>query len=194
MNLRHPRLADAKHRADFFHREFLEVVEREHVLFFLGQFRDGSRQQMLHLRTQAEEKRRILRCFGQRVGKVFFLAVPRRLNAQAADFEAIEFGQQGCNSASRMPIARASSFPWGAAQFEAELAVGLLDLARLAAQLARSPVNLPQAVKDGAPNAELGVGTELHMLGVVELVQRVDQPDTPAWTRSSNGTCRGRRS
>ena len=49
--------------------------------------------------------------------------------------------------------------------------------ARLAPQLARSPVHFAQAVEDGAADAKLGVGAELHVLGLIELVERVDQSD-----------------
>ena len=55
--------------------------------------------------------------------------------------------------------------------------MGLFDLARLAPQLARTPVHFAQAVENGAADAELGVGAELHVLGVIELVEGVDQPD-----------------
>ena len=68
-------------------------------------------------------------------------------------------------------------FGGSAAQLQAELAVGFFDLARLAPQFARTPVHFAQAVEDGAADAELGVGTELHVLGAVKLVERVDQSD-----------------
>ena len=49
--------------------------------------------------------------------------------------------------------------------------------AAFAAQVPRSPVDLAQAVEHRAPNAELGVGAELHVLGAVKLIQSIDEAD-----------------
>ena len=51
----------------------------------------------------------------------------------------------------------------------------LFQAARLAAQVARAPVHVAQAVEDGAPNTELGVGGEAHILAGVVLVHGIDQ-------------------
>ena len=45
-----------------------------------------------------------------------------------------------------------------------------------APQIARTPVHFAQTVQNGAADAELGIGPELHMLGPVKLVQGIDQP------------------
>src|SRR6202789_744492 len=47
--------------------------------------------------------------------------------------------------------------------------------ATLAAKLAWAPIQDPQRVQDCAPNAELRVTLELHLLVVVELAERVNQ-------------------
>ena len=51
------------------------------------------------------------------------------------------------------------------------------DFARLAPQLARSPIHFAQAVENRSPDAELGIRAELHMLGEIKLVERIDQPN-----------------
>src|SRR5271165_1199381 len=178
MNLRHARLADAQHRSYFLHGELLEVIERQNVLFLVRQLANDAGQQVFHLRTQAAEKRCVLGRIGQVVAQIFFLAVPGRLDAQAADFEAVELAQQVLQLLQGHPeFGRDFVFRGGAAQLQAELAVGFFDLARLAPQLARTPVHFAQTVEDGAADAELGVGTELHLLGTVKLVERVDQSE-----------------
>ena len=56
---------------------------------------------------------------------------------------------------------------------------GFLHGAPLAAKLARTPVQNPQRIQNRAADAELRVTLELHLLGMVELVERVDQTHNP---------------
>src|SRR5438128_2611741 len=55
--------------------------------------------------------------------------------------------------------------------------MGLLQPTRLAAQVARAPIQLPQTVENGSSNTKLGITAELHMLGAVVLVQGIDQSE-----------------
>ncbi len=64
-----------------------------------------------------------------------------------------------------------------AAQAQLQIAVGLFDAASLAAQMPRAPVHFAEAVQDGAANAELGVGFQLHVLAGIEFLHGVDQAD-----------------
>src|SRR5207249_11246073 len=58
-----------------------------------------------------------------------------------------------------------------------QAAMGLLQPTRLAAQIARAPIQLPQTVENGSANTKLGITAELHMLGAVVLVQRINQSE-----------------
>ncbi len=49
---------------------------------------------MFHLRAEALEERRFFRLGRNVVGEIFFFAVSGILDAQAAQFEAVEFGEQ----------------------------------------------------------------------------------------------------
>ena len=178
MNLGDPRFSGAKHRSHFFHGEIVEVIECQHLLFLFRQLGNHPRQEFFHLRALTTEIGRILRRTRKVVAQVFFLATPRRLDAQAAHLQTVQFSQQvlqllqGHAQFGGYLVLRGDP-----AQFQTELAVGFLDLARLAPQLSRTPIHLPQAVEDGAADAKLGVRAELHMFGAVELVERVHQSD-----------------
>jgi len=53
---------------------------------------------------------------------------------------------------------------------------GLFDGAALPAQLARTPVESPQAVQNRSPDAELRITAKLHLLGGIELGEGIHQP------------------
>jgi len=62
-----------------------------------------------------------------------------------------------------------------------ELAVGLLEHARLLAHAPRHPVHPAQTVEDRAPDAELRIGRERRLLRRIEFLHGVEQPlDAPA--------------
>src|ERR1035438_9919163 len=62
-----------------------------------------------------------------------------------------------------------------AAQLGLQLLRDGFQAAAFAAQVARTPVHVPQTVQNGSPNAELGIGGKAHLLVGVELVHGVDQ-------------------
>ena len=173
MNLRDARFANAENGAYLFHGEFLEVVEREHALLFLRQFRDGFGEQMLESRNVGSGRTASLPAWAAtESAKVFFLAAVSGLDAQAADFECVEFREQALKFVE--PEAERVCqivFVGSPAQLDRDLVVRLFDLAALAAEFARAPVEFPQAVEDGAANAELGVGAELNVLRLVEFAR-----------------------
>src|SRR5579872_4013708 len=178
MNLRHSGFSDAEHRSHLPHGEFLEIVESEHLLFLLRQFSNYPGQKVFHLRAQAAEKRRVFGSIWKVIAQVFFFSVPRRLDAQTSDLQAVQLAEQVLKILkSHAHLGGHLVLGGGTAQLEAQLAVRLLDLSRLAPQLARSPVHFAQAVEDGAADAKLGIGAELHVLGTVELVESIDESD-----------------
>src|SRR5208337_1298764 len=97
-------------------------------------------------------------------------AVAMRLDAQAAEFEAVEFGEQG------LQLVKVDAHFMGdfifvgqASELAGKLGVGGIDEAAFAAQFARAPVEFAETVEDGAADAELGIRTELHVLGEIKL-------------------------
>src|SRR5713101_5871154 len=95
MNLGNARLANAERGSDFLHGEFFVVVKGENALFFFRQFGNGLLEQVFHLRAEALEERCFLGLGWEVVGEILFLAVAGRLDVQAAEFETVEFGEQG---------------------------------------------------------------------------------------------------
>ena len=75
----------------------------------------ASGEQVLHFRTQALQKRRFLGLGGDEIGEIFLFAVARRFDAQAAEFEAVEFGEQALQFArGRFPSPARFQFSLGA--------------------------------------------------------------------------------
>src|ERR1700737_4560905 len=96
---------------------------------------------------------------------------------QAADLESLQIPQQlliliqvKFHLAGNLVLRR------GTAQALRHRSDRLFDRTTLATQLARTPVQRAQRVQDRPANAELGVALELHLLAVVELGERIDQP------------------
>src|SRR5580704_3587912 len=178
MNLRHPGLPYPQHRPHFLHRQFFKVIKSQHLLLFFRQVRDHPRQQCLHLRTHATEKWRVLGCVRQVIAQIFLLAVPRRFQVKTAHFEPVQFSQQLLEFPQfQIQLRRYLHLRRSAAQLQTQLALRLFHPARLAPQVPRPPVHFPQTVQHRAPDAELGIGTELHLLRAIELVERIDQSD-----------------
>src|ERR1700674_1796518 len=57
--------------------------------------------------------------------------------------------------------------------------MGLLNLARFAAQMARTPVQLTQTVQNGSANMKFRIGLKLDVLTWIKFFNCVDQPDHP---------------
>jgi hypothetical protein len=178
MNLGDTRLADPQRGGDCFHGEFFIIVECENSLLFFRQFGNGLLQQMLHLGAEALEERRFLGLGWNAVGKIFFFAVAGRLDPQAAEFEAVEFGNQGLQFVQvDAHLMGDFIFVGRASELAGKVAVDGIDEAAFPTQFARAPVKFAKAVDDGAANAKLGLTTELHLLGQIELVEGVDESD-----------------
>ena len=60
MNLGNARFADAQHRAHFFHGEFFEMIESEHLALARGKLADGLLQQAVHFGAQRQVVRILL--------------------------------------------------------------------------------------------------------------------------------------
>src|SRR6185369_7577800 len=100
-----------------------------------------------------------------------------RLDPQTADLESGNFSQQKLqapqiNAQFGCQLGLAGITP----QRGTQCVVGFLQPPGLAPQVARTPVHLPQTIQDRSPDAKLGVGPELDVLAVVELLQRINQP------------------
>jgi hypothetical protein len=65
----------------------------------------------------------------------------------------------------------------GAAELGHERLNCLLDGTALAPQFPGAPVEGAQVVQDGAADAELGVASELYLLGWIEFAESVEQAD-----------------
>src|SRR5208282_2457491 len=192
MNLGNARFANAECRSHLLHGEFFIIVEGENALFLFRQFGNGFGQKMFHLRAQALEVGCLFRLRGDAVGEVFVFAVARILDAQAAEFEAVEFGEQGLQLVKVNPhLLRDFIFGGGAAELAGEIAVRRINEAAFAAQFARAPVQFAETVEDGAADTELGVRTELHLLGQIELVEGVDQSDDAGMNQVFEGHVAG---
>src|SRR5260370_20745491 len=171
MNLGNARLANAERGSDFLHGEFLIVVKGKNALFCFRQFGNGLLKQVLHLRAEALEKRCFLGLGWEVVGEIFFSAVAGRLDVQAAEFETVEFGEQGLQFVKvDAHLTGDFIFVERASEPSGKLTVGGIDESALSPQLAPAPVEFAETVEDGAADAELGVRTELHVLGEIELV------------------------
>src|SRR5882672_3279499 len=57
--------------------------------------------------------------------------------------------------------------------------MGLLNLAGLAAQMARTPIQFTKTVQDGSANPEFRVRPELHVLARIKFFHCIDQADHP---------------
>src|SRR5271168_1961108 len=141
MNLGNARFANAERGPNFFHGEFFVVVEREDALLLFWQFGNSLRQQMLHLRAETLEEWRFLGLRWEMIREVFFLTVAGRLDAQAAQFETIEFGEQRLQFA-ELDAHLVSDFVFAgrAAQLAREFEIGGVDETTLPAQFPRAPV------------------------------------------------------
>src|SRR6202521_1468811 len=178
MNLGNPRFANAEGDSDFLHGEFVVVVKRENALFLIRQFGDGILEQMLRLRAEALEEGCFLGLGWDVVGEIFFFAVARRLDAQAAEFKAVQLSEQGLQFLKLdAHLLGDFMFVGGASEFSGKLGIGGVDQAAFAPQFARAPVEFAEIVEDSAADAELGIRTELHVLREIELIEGVDKPD-----------------
>ncbi len=178
MYLRDARFSDSESETDLFHSESFIVIEREYLAFFFRQLGDGLLEQVLHLGPKTEEEWGFFGVGGDVVGEVLFFLLERRSHAQAAEFQAIEFREQGLELMEiEVHFAGEFTFRRNTAELGGEQAVGLLDQTAFAAEVAWSPIQFTQAIEDGAADPELGIRAELDVLGQIELTERVDEAD-----------------
>src|SRR3981081_661130 len=78
-----------------------------------------------------------------------------------------------------------------APELAGKLGVGGIDEAAFAAQFARTPVKFAKAVENGSANTKLGVRTELHVLGEIKLIERVDESDNAGMDQVFKGYVAG---
>src|SRR5579875_1247069 len=174
VDLAHAGFADAEHGADFLHRQFLEVVQGHELALAIGQFLDRLRQFALQLRSQADE---VGVLFG-RVGEIDAGLFAGKLRFEAAQLEAAQFAEELLELLQLHAQLGGDFFvAGGAAEGGVQAGMGLLDAARLAAQLARAPIEGAQAVENGAANAEFGVRGQGDVFAGVVLAHRVHQAD-----------------
>ena len=130
-----------------------------------------------HLGAQTKKQRRFFRVVRQIFTQVFFPPVARRLDPQTADLQSGNFSQQELQAAQiNAQFGGQLGLAGIASQRRTQGVVSFLQPPGLAPQIARAPVHLPQTVQDRPPDTELGIGPELDMLAVIELLQRINQP------------------
>src|SRR5437764_13982586 len=108
--------------------------------------------------------------------QVFLAPVFGRNNAKTADFKRIDFAEQLLYFLEReLQLGCELRFGWMPAQLEPQLIVSFLQHPRLAPQVTRAPVHLPQAVENRSTNAELCIRTELYAFVEVKLLKCIYQ-------------------
>lgn len=177
MNLGHAGFSNGQDYADFFHGEFLKIVEAEHLAFFFVEFLDGFGKDGAYFRAQREVERIFL---GACRGHSNFLLDEAvvGLTLKAAEIQAVKFAQEplefdefNAETGSDLRLRRRAS------EFRGEFTVDLFDLPSLAAEVAGAPVQLTQAVENGAANAKARIGPKLDSLAGIEFVHRVNEPE-----------------
>jgi len=146
------------------------------TLFFI-EFVDSGRQQNSDLGAKSKLEGIFLGASGndrtELVATVGFKLRLKTGEVEAAKFaeELLKFGEWKAQTPGKLGLGRC------AVEFGGEFAIGVLNAARLAAEIARAPVHLPKAVQNGAANAKAGVRLELHILAGVEFIDCVDQAE-----------------
>ena len=137
--------------------------------------RNGIGQPLFELALQAAEERVFIRPAGH-IRQLLLARILVALEMQRADLQALQIAQQllvlvqiHAQLPGHLRLGRRVSQP------RRENANRLLDGAALAAQLARAPVQGSETVQNRAPDTELGVAAELHLLGRIELGKGVHQ-------------------
>src|ERR1700722_1725630 len=174
MNLRNSRLADMHDRTDFFHCEFLEVVEAEYFSVAARQLRDRRLEQSCHLRS----KRLFIRVFSIRFDRTLhpLFAVRVRSRLQARNLQTTKLAHKSLEIFEAKLHFRGDFGLIGlVAKFRLATQGRLLEAAALPAQSSRPPVQEPQAVENRAPNTNLGIVLELNVLARLKFPRRIHQ-------------------
>jgi hypothetical protein len=180
VDLAHPALGDVEHLADLAEREALVVVERQHELLPLRQPVDGGGEHLLGL-LHLERGDRAGVAVGDRVADGHGLTPigpDRDCLLEGDEPEERDLPEQVLEVVlGHAELLRHLAVGRGPVQVVLELAVRLLDGARLRPHRARHPVDRAQLVDDRAADPGDGIRLELVAAAGVELVDGVDQPE-----------------
>src|ERR1019366_2910917 len=95
---------------------------------------------------------------------------------ESANLEALQIAEQLLILSQRKPHLRGYlAFAWRITSACRKCPYCLFHRSAFTAQLARTPVQCSQAVKDRSPDTELRVASKLHLFGWIELGERVHQ-------------------
>src|ERR1700683_613192 len=178
MNLRNSRLADMHDRSDFFHGEFLEVVEAEYFSIAARQPRDRRFEQSCHLRSKRLFIGVLFRRFDAPLNSLFSVRARSRL--QARNLQTTKLGDKLLEVLEAELHFRGDFDLIGlVAKFRLATQGRLLQAAALPSQSLRTPVQEPQAVQNGAPDTDLGIVLELHVLARIKFARSIDQTENP---------------
>ena len=180
MQLGYPGLGDVQEGPDFLHGQFVEVIELDHELLFLGQHLHGVPEDLLDLRGLE--------------GLAGVLGIRIRHEAdEAFAFAVLAHLDEGAQGHALQIIQVLVQFFEGDPQVDGHLlvrgrpsllllegVVGTFDVLLLAAQAAGHPVQFPEAVEDGALDPELGVGLELDVARGFELLDGIHEAEDAA--------------
>ena len=132
----------------------------------------------MQLGLHGEEVGTLFGIAGKVFAEIVVVLLVAALDVEAAEIEAFEFGEQVLEGVEG-EVEIGGDFRLGGrtSEFVAEAGRGGFDLAGLAAQIARAPVEFAEAVEDGAADAELGVGLELDLAAFVVAGERIDEAE-----------------
>ena len=179
MKLRDSRFSHSQRGAHFFHREFLEIIKRDHLAFLFLENLHSFGEKRSKLALQALEKRVLSRTVWLIDADFFILELIVGLRSASCR-----------GSARAIPLivseTRAPSFPMRSAKSDSEgdraemrreRAKCFFHLPSLFSQAARAPIDGAKAIQNCAANAEFCVRLQLYLFRVVELFNRIDQSD-----------------
>ncbi|SPF49421.1 hypothetical protein SBA4_4060007 [Candidatus Sulfopaludibacter sp. SbA4] len=175
VDLRDAAFVDPQHVADFFHGHVVRVVQEDHLLVALRERVDGAGERRLELAVLAHAVGLRVRTRGEILGAVAFLVGARggRDQPDGAQFhhDAVPPFDADSHLLGDFGFRRSAAEPQG------QIVGDGVHLLLAFAEVARGPVELAEAVEDGALDAMLGVAVERHVLGVVEFHHGVEQAE-----------------
>ena len=173
VDLGHPGLVDSQDSSDLFHRELFVIVEREDEPLSRRKLLDGAGEKSLDL-AALQKLMRIGRAGieGARDDAVEALRPEGgHLGSPHSRLGRSELGERQLHHRGELLVRR---FP---TELRFEKALGALKLSPLSTQGAGDPVEASQAVENGAPYAELGVGSKQDPFGMVEFLGGIQKPE-----------------
>src|SRR5713226_2788397 len=164
MDLGYPRLADSHGSANFFHGEFLQVIEAEYLALPLVEFIQSGVDQRFEFTLQAQDKRVFLLISGAAAEGFLFALLFRGIRLLAGVIEPRKVAKQMLKFLEvHIQLRRDFLLVRRPAETGFQLKTRLFHALGLTAEIPRAPIHFTQAVQDGAANAELRVALQLDV-------------------------------